>query len=100
MGATYLRGGLPIHINKSTGSNALEEWQIPKGQANTLLFRNSGANSILVSLDKDSADASPSIGYTVVAGQAIEWPAEIGRFWTRSPAGVSSFEAIAFLRRG
>jgi hypothetical protein len=104
MSAMYIRGGLPIHVSRTTANNALEEWPIPGGQANFLIFRNTGANSILLSLNRQNAEAAAAEGYTVGTtlgvDDVLEVPAEIGSFWTLSAVGASSFDAIAFVRRG
>ena len=102
MAPQYLRGGVPRHYNRATANNVLEEWDLQRvgGVANYLRFSVTGANDIILSLDKSSAEASPSEGTTVAAGATIELPAEIARFWTRSAGGASAFQAIAFIRRG
>jgi len=105
MGATYIRGGQPFHINRSTASNTLEEWPIERATAaNWLWFKNTGANDIILSLERSAAETVPSVGVTVGTTVGVddiyEGPAEISGFWTRSAVGVSAFQAIAYLRRG
>jgi len=94
----YLRGGIPAHLNvASTGIATIKEWSWGVSPANFLWFKNTGSGAITLSFTKVSADAG--VGVTVAAGAVVEFPAEIGGFYTQSAAD-ESFESIAFQRRG
>jgi len=102
MSAISQRGGIPIHVNGTTGVATLQVWGWNQqgaagGPTNHLWFKNVGAGPITLSLDLDSATAS--VGITLAAGAVWEGPAEVGTFWTRS-AGAQAFESVAFVRRG
>lgn len=94
----YIKGGLARHVNGSATSSLLM-WPIPGGVANFIRFENTGSNPIVLSLNKDDAEAATQQGVTVAASEVLELPAETKNFWTKSAAG-STFEAIAFVRRG
>lgn len=94
----YIRGGLARHVNGSATST-LRKWPIPGGVSNFLRFENTGANPIVLSLNKDDAEAATQQGVTVAAAEVLELPAETANFWTKSTSG-STFQAVAFVRRG
>jgi hypothetical protein len=98
--AGYYRGGLPVHINRSTADDTPEKWMVVNkgGRTNRLLFRNSGMVPITIYFTDAAKDADT--GYPVDVGQALDVPVEVGWFWTRSPLGVGAFEALAFVIRG
>lgn len=97
MSAIYLKGGVPRQVNGVVVLNTVERWRIPEGTSNHFLFKNSGANTIVLSFT--AADAAAGVGWTVTASQTLELPAEVRDFWTKSALG-SSFEALVLLRRG
>ena len=96
----WLAGGIPVHLNKATADDEIEEWDFKRlgGSTNHLVFKVTGANAIKLSLSKEAADASE--GFDIAADPTLEIPAQIARFWTRSAAGVSAFQAIGFIKRG
>jgi len=98
MGLTYLRGGIPRHVNGTTANpTAVEEWTWEGGIANYLVFQNNGTGAIVLSFTL--VDATAGIGVSVANGTTFEVPAEIGGFYTKSTA-AQAFTAVVFLRRG
>lgn len=98
MAPTYLRGGLPQHINE-TATTAVLGWNIAIGTSNYLWFKNTGSNLIVLTLT-DKTDADAGLGISVEAGTVWEGPAEIGSFCTKADGGISTFEAVAYRVRG
>jgi len=98
MGAPYLRGGIPVHVNGTTvNPAAVEQWSWHEGVGNYLWFKNAGTGPITLSFTQ--ADADAGVGITVANGTVWEGPAEIAGFYTKS-AAAQAFEAVAFIRRG
>ena len=98
MPPTYLRGGIPAHINETTGTATVEEWVWEGAEvANYFWFKNISAGTITLSFTR--ADAVAGIGITVLTGVVWEGPTEIGGFYTVAVAPLA-FEAVAFRRRG
>ena len=96
-GLTYVKGGIPAHVNGTTAIATVEDWAWVGGVANYLWFKNTGAGAIVLSFVQ--ADAAAGIGLTLAAGEVWQGPAEIGKFYTKS-AAARTFEALVFLRRG
>ena len=97
MSATYMRGGIPVHLSGTLAVTTVEKWVWAGGVANFFHFRNKGVASILLSFTL--ADATASRGITVEGGETLQLPAEVGVFFTYSAAAVA-FEATVLLRRG
>lgn len=96
------RGGIPKHVNESTGIAETRRWGwndqgASGGPANYLWFKNTGGGALTLAFDEESADNSD--GITLAAGDVWEGPVEIGSFFTRAAAD-QTFEAIAYVRRG
>lgn len=100
-GLVYTRGGIPLHVNRTTAVNTVEKWdwsaQDAGGAANWLWFKNTGVNATVLSFSRAETDAG--VGITLAAAAVWEGPAEIGAFYTKSLLG-STFEAVVFRRRG
>ena len=93
----YNRGGIPVHVNKTTAIATVENWTWNQGVANYFWFKNVGAAAVVVSFTE--ADASAGVGITVAPSEVWEGPAEIAGFYTKS-ASAQPFEALAYIRRG
>jgi len=99
MSAMYLRGGIPRLMKGTAHTTQWDRHEVPDGVCNSLVFKNSGGNPIMIALSKEDADLG--VGYTVANGTTIgPWPAETGAIWTKSTGGDSAWEALAFVRRG
>jgi hypothetical protein len=95
--SSFIRGGLPQHINGTTANNAVEKWPVTGGRTNWLRFVNTSANAIVLTLTTE-ADATAGIGLSVAAGAAVEVFAEIIEFWTKAAAGASTFQMLVACR--
>jgi hypothetical protein len=90
---------LPQHINETAIQNTVNGYNVEKGVANYLWFKNTGSNAITLTLTSKE-DATSGIGITVAGSGVWEGPAEIGCFYTKATGGNSTFEAVAFRVRG
>lgn len=102
MSAANIRGGIPHHVNGSTGVAVTRAhgWNgqgAGGGPANQLWFKNTGAGALTLAFTEAAATAG--VGITLAAGAVWEGPVEIGAFYTRAAAD-QTFEAVAFVRRG
>ena len=97
-GLVGAKGGIPRHINGSTGVSTTKNWTWSGGIAGHLWFKNTGGGTITLTLTNQT-DADAGIGISIGNNEIVEFPIEIQTFFTRSTVD-RTFEAIAFIRRG
>lgn len=100
MAPQYIRGGMP---RKISGTASVTESQIPimpfGGVTNHVVIKNTGGtNALLVCFD--AADVTRGEFWTIAAGGEISWPVETGDVWVKSGAATTTYEIMAFIRRG
>ena len=92
-----LMGGIPVHMNGTTGAGVVEEWPWQGGRSAHLWFQNTGSGAIVLSFSK--ADADAGLGISIAASKDYLLPVEAVTFWTKS-VGAQTFQAVAFVHRG
>ncbi|MCU0912940.1 MAG: hypothetical protein MUC88_00080 [Planctomycetes bacterium] len=99
MSAMYIRGGIPRFLAGGADATAWSRFEFPDGPCNSLVFKNTGANPLLLALSKEDADAG--VGWTVGNGVTVgPWPAESATIWVKATVSTTTWEALAFIRRG
>ena len=92
-------GGIPEIIKGSAAVGAWSAHLLRKGVANGLVLVNTGGNPLRVAFSVPDRDAD--VYWTVAGGATMgPWPAEFGGLHVQSTGGVTTFEVIAFVRRG
>lgn len=100
MAPQYIRGGMPRKIS-GTASATADQIFIMRygGVTNHVVIKNTGGtNALLVCFD--AVDFSNGEFWTIAAGAEISWPVETGDIWVKAGAATTTYEIMAFIRRG